>query len=289
MQQERSAKPGNLTFAIVVVLLLGGFLGFASAQRYMKAFLVKKPVSLRQSFRDLPREIGKWKRVGSDQILSAEIIESLGTDLYLTRDYAVDGDVNNGLLKLHISYYTGMVDAVPHIPEVCLVGNGLTKSPGFTALAIPLDTSSWWNDPESDKVIANHGNAADTEPYKMTRTHSGEFVRMPRGSYDELKMNISQYWDQANPDYRIAAGYFFIANGGTTPFSSKVRLMAFRLTDEYAYYCKVQLTYIIPGASVTPENLAEVAGDLLSNLLPDIMLCLPDWYEIEHGIDDGKI
>jgi len=285
----------------VVLVLVCGILGFHATRQMVQAILVKEAVPLRQDFRILPREIGRWKSVGEDEKLTDAVVESLGTDRYLSRSYAIDGDLSNGRLGLHVAYYTGMVDAVPHIPEVCFVGGGLVKSPGFSALMIPLDRSGWWTDDSPPPLrylnTVSNGNGNDPSnpvdsyiPFKMSRTISGEFVRLPVFPDDNLTMNIRQYWQEMNPDHKFAAGYFFVANGGATPFSEKVRLMAFRLTDTHAYYCKVQLTYSHPERAVSSEELAEVGGEFLTDMLPEIMRCLPDWYEVLQGNwpeDDG--
>jgi len=37
------------------------------------------------------------------------MVESLGTEKYLTRSYAIDGDPSKGVISLHLAYYTGMM------------------------------------------------------------------------------------------------------------------------------------------------------------------------------------
>lgn len=281
----------SLAVLLVVAILGAGTYGFLVAQKELRAVLIKQPVPLRHSFSDLPRQVGPWQRIGADAELSAEVEESLGTDLYLSRDYARHGHPEEGILRFHIAYYTGMIDAVPHIPERCYVGSGYAKSAAFEALSVALDRSGWWLDrsgsggeeasgPGGD---GGGGSGGSGSPYWMTRSGSGDFVRLPRFEGDTIKMNIRQYWDPSNDAVRFSAGYFFVANGSATPYAERVRLLAFKLTDVCAYYCKVQLTYEMPDRSVAPAELAQVAGEFLSEMLPDIMYCLPDWSEVEQA------
>lgn len=59
-----------------------------------------------------------------------------------------------------------------------------------------------------------------------------------------------------------------------------MRLLAFDLRSVYAYYLKIQVT----STSVSSgEELVARAGSLLSELMPEIMRCVPDWVEVEAG------
>ena len=78
----------------------------------------------------------------------------------------------------------------------------------------------------------------------------------------------------------MIAGYCFIANGGWVSSAEGVRFLAFNLTDDYAYYLKVQ----VGSADVeSPEELAGLAGSLLDDLLGELMTCVPDWPRVMGG------
>jgi hypothetical protein len=102
-------------------------------------------------------------------------------------------------------------------------------------------------------------------------------VRMPIGDF---KLRTTEFREADNPDARIFAGYFFIANGQTTPLPEGVRAFAFNLETKYAYYAKIQFTMSVSNET-TKRQFAEVVADLAGELLPELMLCLPDWSEIE--------
>jgi len=108
-------------------------------------------------------------------------------------------------------------------------------------------------------------------------------VRLPRDPQD-IQLRVSEFAADGIPGVpagtKLFAGFFFIANGGTTPEAESVRLLAFDLKDEYAYYCKVQFS----SSSVSSaQELGDQASSLLNDILPDLMRCVPDWVEVQRG------
>lgn len=285
----RSAGPKSNTPAFIVVLtvLIGAGVSLQAAKHLTAAVLHKEKVLLRHPLRDLPRIVGRWQRLGDDLIISREEVEELGTNQYLTRRYAVDRDVRNGVLQLHIAYYTGIIDAVPHIPERCNVAGGLEKSAASFVMPLPIDTSGWQPDLSDIATSISGREEKAGDAYRIAQTRTGEAVRMPHLPQGGLRLNISEYWTPDAPERKLCAGYLFIANGKATPFAESVRLLAFRLSDTHAYYCKIQFTLQNPLRPVSPQELAEVATGFLNELLPEIMSCLPDWYEIQRSDQVG--
>ncbi len=259
-----------------------GALGFAPAQHWLGVYLQKEPVPLRRRLNELPMKVGRWQAIGSDEIVSPEIMREFGTDQYVTRNFALDGLTSNGILQLHVSYYTGGIDAVPHIPDRCYVGGGLTKSATSTSVPLNIDESLWWPDPAFDP----EDPMAGSRPYLMAQTAdpSRQVVRMPRDAADGLRLNTAEYWDPREPAHTMAAGYLFIANGGVASSSSGVRLLAYDRSSRFAYYCKVQFTFQHPTRAIDRTELGVIASEFLNVMLPDLMSCLPDWWEVEHGL-----
>ena len=265
----------------MVGVLVVGAIAFAPAQRLLGVYLHKGPVPLRRPLSELPTSVGRWKAVGNDEIVSEEVRREFGTDEYLTRNFALDGDSSNGILQLAVSYYTGGIDAVPHIPDRCYVGGGLNKSPTSSNIKLAIDQSLWWPDPAYDPNEPD----ADLGPYLMAQTsdEGRQVVRMPRLGSEGLRLNSAEYSRQETPEQTLAAGYLFIANGGVTPSPEGVRLLAYDRSSRYAYYCKVQFTFQHPTRATDRDELARTASEFLSDLLPDLMMCLPDWWEVQHG------
>jgi hypothetical protein len=161
------------------------------------------------------------------------------------------------------------------VPDRCLGAAGLLQKSAVTNLALEVDTSAWRPDP--DGLV----NLATDELYSAVEYQDllgrVEVVRMPVG---DLKLRTMEFQDAKNPNLRIFGGYFFIANGRITPAPEGVKLMAFNPRERFAYYCKVQLTSV--SHHVTQERFLELSADLLKELLPELMRCLPDWSEVER-------
>ncbi len=227
-----------------------------------------------------------WERIGTDQIMGAEIVETLGTENYVSRNYlrTRDQDSKNPVvLDFHAAYYTGMIDTVPHVPERCFVGGGLQQGDFSRAMDLPMDTSSWRVDPTVPKEFAGLSGEIYTVRLSNNSQMSdapGSRVRLPRGVSPEepISMRVSEFID---PDGgKIYAGYFFIANGGTKANANEVRQLAFNLKDEYAYYLKIQVT---GHSSDSFEEFAQQAGELIGELLGETMRCVPDWIDVQLG------
>ncbi len=269
---------GHAKQALIVVcltLLVSG-IGFRLAAHSAAAYLKKEPVELRRTLTNIPKRLGPWTASGEDQKLTAETEEQLGTDQYINRFYVRDeGSDDRKRVEVHLPYYTGMIDAVPHVPDRCNVAGGMVAVGLPQNIDLPLDRSGWRPDPE-------HVNLKSGEPYPLltfARHVTGEAVtvRMPIGDF---KLRTTEFRHLDWPENRIYAGYFFIANAQVTPRPEGVRKFAFDLTTKYAYYLKVQFTMVVPKETTREEFVAEVAS-LVTELLPEIMLCLPDWSEIE--------
>ena len=179
------------------------------------------------------------------------------------------------LLSLHMAYYTGMVDTVPHIPDRCLVGAGWSISGSTQVMPLNFnpDELNWRLEESADQRSRIYQARFGPGSEKV-----GQRIRLPRDSQD-MKIRVNPY-TYPGKDWKLHAAYLFIANGGHCPNAEEVRLLAFRLTDDYAYYLKVQFST----TSVQDEaEFVEACSSLLGELLPDIMRCVPDWVEVERG------
>jgi len=268
----------------LVGALVGIFTATAVAQgigmRALNGFLAKKPVPLRASLDTVPATLGQWEQVGDEREYDAAVIESLGTTQFIDRIYALDGDPQQGALMLHIAYYSGTIDEIPHIPERCWDAAGMDQLGSSSRLPIPLAGLSRES---TDKV--NQGSGRPYMATGVTHPVTGveQSVMLPVG---DIELMTSIFTTQQQADARRVAGYFFIANGRSCASSYDVRSLAFDWTQEYAYYCKVQVS----AAYLTTRDgddfmttFSHDADDLLENLMPHLMRSLPDWSEIEVG------
>ena len=129
-------------FIGLVVLLLGA-IGFRVLVAEAKIFLMKERVELRRPLESVPTKLGRWERVGTDSVFSETLIEELGTRSYLDRTYAVEGDPSKGIMHVHVAYYTGTIDAVPHIPERCWAVGGLELTRNSEGVMLAIDRTAW--------------------------------------------------------------------------------------------------------------------------------------------------
>ena len=277
---DRNAK---FAFIALAVTLVGMGIGFRFAVKSFNAFLAKEPVDLRAQLTTIPLRLGDWRAQGEGPPLTAEVIEELGTDQYIDRQYTQGGVGNNGpQLSLHITYYTGMIDAVPHVPDRCLVAAGLLVRSRPKNLPLAVDDAQW-------TLSSEHLNKRTGEPYPML-THydrvTGKPVRvhMPIGDF---QLRTTEFGSEENPGLRVYAGYFFIANGETMPRGEDVRLFAFDLKSRYAYYTKVQFLLVGP-SDFDQDDFVEVVSGVLPDLLPELMRCLPDWAIVESSAVDTQ-
>ncbi|MEL6498744.1 MAG: exosortase/archaeosortase family protein [Planctomycetota bacterium] len=269
------------SFVLLAVLSLAG-LGMGWSIRTLGIHLEKLPIYAPEgrTLSSVPRETENWIAVGPDRIEPVEVLDVLGTMNYVTRTYreknAADGEQPR-VVEFHAAYYTDQIDTVPHVPERCFVGGGLQQTAKSTVVPLNLDGSRWRPDP-----FAPEG----TDPVMSVRTSNkwspapGANVRLPDG-IETVGIRTSGY--NIPRQGELYAGYFFIANGGIATSAEQVRLLSFDLTNDYAYYLKVQFNAPKLGGIQSPEDLARASGDLLSELLPDLMRCVPDWVEVEAG------
>lgn len=269
----RSMTPAMV---VAIVVLVFSAVGLTAVIRTSAIHLKKLPIQPPDNLQlhSLPTEYPSWIRQGADKEMSAEAEEELGTTNYLSRAYRERNPPAGRrahIVELHLAYYTGMIDTVPHVPERCLVAGGWIQDGSPRLVGVPLDLSRMYADPDVPESVL--GGPVMTS---RSLTTFGP-VHMPMG-VDALKMRISPFRNHRGDAY--FAGYFFVANGGTVPSADDIRLLAFSLKEDYAYYAKIQFT---SGTVGSAEELAEVTASMLDEMLPDIMLRMPDWVEVREG------
>jgi exosortase len=277
-QKLRFTKSPIPQLLVAIAVLIAGAIAVQAALTQLNVYLVKKPVPLQASLDTIPSRISDWKQIGEEPEYSDAILESLGTTQFIDRSYVDQADTSLPSLKVHISYYTGTIDDVPHIPERCWYASGLRQVGKSVDLPLDLNQSSWLQDTTVNRATSTqYSKLPVVHPVTGLETE----VRMPIG---EPLIRVTVFEDSKRPDVRMVGGYFFIANGRITPSSLGVRNLAFNWTDEYAYYCKIQFSTAFKLSTSGNDFLQEFmtgASELTTQLLPQLMRCLPDWAEIE--------
>ncbi|MFM9957386.1 MAG: hypothetical protein ACKVZJ_04885 [Phycisphaerales bacterium] len=278
----------SAAFVVGVAVLVGSAAGLSFVVKALGAHLTKLPIQpageekqhkLPGEFKGWPEEGRGWKQIGVDRQMSPEEIEELGTADTISRLYVefgagISGPNSEGRrprgIQVHTAYYTGMIDTVPHVPDRCITAAGTAMDGSPREVPVPIDMNLLSPDPSAD-----HSNGTI---YRVRNWRVGRFVRLPRG-IENLRMTVTPFKD-GKSGQRFYAGYFFIANGGVVASANGVRLLAFRLQDDYAYYLKVQFTST---DAESEEGLGVLAGELLNNMLPELALRVPDWVEVQAG------
>lgn len=292
---QRGERTGQVTLcqSIIGGLLLAATLGQHAAISSMEIALSKKPLPLRHGIAlSFPEQAGDWVLLHQDPRLSKDVEGELGTKQYFNRWYLntaeVDrdtvtletkptklGDMLSGwngidgpgqIAKVHVTYYTGMLDAVPHVPDKCWVVAG-SQVRYRDVHMLKLAREDYRPDPDHDGLLL-----AESTGFKET-------VRLPGDKIETVVFSAS------NPKGNVnTALYFFLANGNAVASNHNVRF-SFNLKDRYSYYCKVEVMF--PGVN-DPDQVAKYAEGLITDLLPEIMAALPDWTEVRAGTYPDK-
>ncbi len=295
MNQRNGWK--NPAFWAVLGVLAGSSAAMSAAISFFKIYLKKLPIYAPEGrqVNALPVESDSFARIGTDQRMNKEIEEVLGTQNYVSRLYREKHPPTGSeprVLQVHLAYYTGMIDTVPHVPDRCMVGAGMQLKGIIGNLLMPLDKSRWESDtdvPESMagrifktktsyNLDANNRELRDANGNRVTYTDLPHTpFRLPRDP-GSIKLRTMEFEDpKGNKRF---AGYFFIANGGTVSMAEEVRLLAFDLKSTYAYYLKVEFQ---SDDVKSGEELAALAAVYLDENFAEIMRCTPDWVEVELG------
>lgn len=265
-----------LCFAAAMVCGLFGVAatGKQSILAWQEIVLHKEAVELRHKLTDLPLEKGSYVFV-DDQVLPPEIVDELGTEDYLSRWYK-NVDIPEGqaghLIRLHIAYYTGINDTVPHVPDRCFVAGGV-KHKGLSEQVIAIDPTL--ATPRDGQP--GYQATAVIPPPGEPEYAPGTVVTLPARDIQTVRFTYGNP-DTVDQDQHVI--YFFAANGKYLASPNAVRVQGFDIRDAHSYYCKIEVQVL--GES-DPEKVAQHTTDLLNAFLPDIMACLPDWDDVKAG------
>ena len=270
-------RSGIAAFVIACLTLAISAISIRVIAEQLNVHLRKESIRPRLALASLPPQLGAWHKVGDDAVLSEEMIESLGSGQFLTRTYALDDKAASSKLALHVVYYTGQIDAVPHVPDRCFVAGGYEPQTSVPEnIDLNIDQSEWVLLDEGSKEFG-HTYPQIQRPHPVTGDQ--ETIRLPLG---DLKLRTSEFRHPGMGEIPIFAGYFFLANGQVAVTPSDVHRFAFDLSSKYSYYCKVQITAVLKQGE-DKEIFVSRATDFLDDLLPQLMRCLPDWFEVETG------
>lgn len=239
----RASSDLAVPLACAAGILVASALGLGSAVRFTGAVLQKSPVPLRAQLTNIPRDLPGWTTITDATQFPDGVIEQLRTTQFLYRVYAKHEAPSEPPIQratLHIAYYTGSIDTVPHVAERCFVAQG--------ARAVAVSRV------ELDLVEARSRDASGS----------------PRADVpDRLAVTLFEY-EQGGRVGSVV--YFFIANGRFLATPDELRLRAFDLRERTSYYCKIEMTFDGPR---TREGVVNEASAFLGEVLPELLDCLP--------------
>ena len=259
-------QPG---FVVVFTIMLLAALGLNTAINAMGLYFKKEAVPLRVSLDVLPRQMGPWWQVAKDLPMSAEEQEALATKDYISREFIdsrllmkltkpitfanwesftdpqrqqlafmIRQRAPQGWIRLHMAYYTGLVDTVAHVPERCYVGGGF--------------------DPVNPRVVSL--DAFKNDPKRPPAIKAKYIDFTDRAAGNSTMQNVAYF-------FQVNGCYEYDSLGG-------VRLRLQDIRERYAYYCKVELMTVLGDKS---DVAITTMTDFLESAMPDIERSLPDW------------
>jgi len=257
-----------VAMAIAAGFLVTAMLGQETTVWANKVVMFKKEVPVRKQLDLMEHPTGRWKFLRQDPPLSKDILEELGTTIYLNRTYEDTQWVGSPLGKfadLHVAYYTGTADTVPHVPQQCFKASGLEQvSGGGTTLSLRGD--GYRDDPTIEGGYV----------HAVKETGFGDEVRLP---LLDVPATFFTFSNPQRDNQLVNVAYFFVANGKFLDSPGAVRANGFDIRDKYSYYCKVQVTVHVQDKDEAVERISS----LLSEVMPEIMSCLPDWVDVTEG------
>lgn len=280
MSKNTSEKFFNLPFIVAVVVLGISWGGFKLMTNWLQMVTYKQPVLWpagvtvnSEDFRmtSLPLEMGPFKRLedgmlsgekdgqpDGERILTEDILESLkiGTSLdesrvgdrqsnwYLSRIYVDTSKKSKQPFRywlLDITYYTGGLEKVPHIPERCLTASG-AQLLGSDSVVFSVD-----------------GLGAKYEDWqgglKFRRTR---YVRRDENMFREIK---------------AAQFYLFSLNGNPESNWTTVRRQLSMPFGKYAYFAKIQFAPMDP--TEDDQEILDETEKFVKQFLPYVVRTLP--------------
>ena len=266
---DPAARRGWIAFAVVAAVLLVAGIGFNAVVAKMQVTFRKLPVDPAAPLLSISATAGPWAQASVDRSFNSDFEHALGTKDYVNRQYintaklseadrkkflAANLEQREQLLRrgevtvpkdasilFMLTYYTGSVDTVPHVPERCYAADG----------------------------------------YKPTHFEIANWAVLPRVVPEQCRTDVRLMAFEDQIDSRASrprqVSYFFQVNGTYEQdpiFGVRKKLQ--NLLEPYAYFAKIEVVTDLP----TPDDAPKVMSDFLSHLMPEVERVLPDWKKV---------
>lgn len=281
-------------FVAAAVLLGVAAVGLNAATEAMRLHFRKLPVPLAVPRLDdakqgIPARLGAWAQVSKDEPLDPDLQEALGTKDFVFRDYVDTRRVSaddvawfadkptadrarklaeiqarqpEAVVRLAVTYYTGLVDTVPHVPERCYVADGFEP-------AVPPET-------RTAALGTTAGGGQRNVGYRY--------------------LHFQDTTGAGRVDREVA--YLFHVNGVYESSHVGVRTRLANLLQRHGYFAKVEVMTTTArrgpdgggsssaGGATAGKNSIAAFEDVLAAVLPEVERCLPDWQKVEASQGD---
>jgi len=250
---------GSPRFYICVAILLISAAGMQALAAWFEGYFQKMPLPLRKPLWELDvSKLGPEYRLHEVQPhpLPKEEIENLGTE-ELLHWFIIDETKSPGdparVARVFVTYFTGKPDMVPHEPRECWVAGGYALV-GVDRTTVPIE--------------------------------------LPDGRKHEIGVEVLDFEKQARaatldgPPPRQTVLFFFWANGKFVTTRNGVRFAVMNLKHRYAFYTKVEVTFMNEPGTASPDREAakKAVQPLLQKLVPVLMTDhYQDWDAITAG------
>ncbi|MHC4715418.1 MAG: hypothetical protein ACYS5V_00460 [Planctomycetota bacterium] len=281
----RTATPpgGRGHFYVAAGVLAVAAAGFHLAVGWLGVVLVKKPVPPpeaadvdRHRLVNFPKHLGPYKLLGDGERFRDKegnpIKDGKPDGIVEFRDEQVgEMDIPNhplnwyygGLFRdtrpgsgrvyqMNVTYYTGVLDAVPHVGEICIRAAGgqvLSADSGPMAVDAPRANAPW-------------------KRFKIKR--------VAYALYDEDGNPIR---DRLGRPVKSAEYYVFSMNGNPTHDRLDVRRKLAWPLAKYCYYAKVQVAPLQPEPTLQKQD--ESCREFLRHAMPEVLRYLPSAKDVE--------
>jgi hypothetical protein len=159
----------------------------------------------------------------------------------------IEQSMPKAVVHFAVTYYTGMVDTVAHVPERCYIADGYASTDSATSI---------W------KV----GETVDAAGRKQDATLEVKYLAFEDATGFSSRINKN-------------VAYFFQVNGAMESSPVAVRARLQNLFNANVYYAKVELMVTnlkgIKKDARTPTDAEKVMQDFMREALPEIKKCLP--------------
>jgi hypothetical protein len=240
---------GSVHFMVAASLLLAA----ASGMLWLKLsgfVMAKARVPLHKELDAFPEAVGSrfvlWRDLNASGVqrgkeqLTDDIVKVLGTEqfigwYYIDRERSAEGPTT--FVRFHVAYYTGLLDATPHVPEICMVAGGRLPDPRHTGQVR-------WQVPDLPETWAD---------WAEVEVRRAAFVKR----------------DDPRP---VISYYIFAANGEPLWSRNDVRWRMSNPLEKHCYYMKIEIS---AGRNdhrlLTPEESAEICRAFFADAVPLIL------------------